>query len=1377
MLRNYLMPGFALILLAVFAAPRSMPPGAEATGAVMQTAPSKKNSTEQKITPDEVPQIGGSKQLYSPKDVCRLAKYEMHEKLNEFGVDFPDQDESTTPAAAARMTATKPGPPVETMIALVPDPVHTHLALRFDRYVDVLQEALQDSTSEGSPGWIYVSQWLPWDPVPYQASQDPIDRTNNHIFDADRECAPGILIFRKNQYQAGYAEGKFLIVFLVGESPTSGILRQDQFIYALRSWHTILLRSQAGAKAEKEKKAEQQPAGSVDAEKPAGAKQAPPAQDNKPAAATDPDDTLRILGPSFSASLSTLNSLLLANKCPPGDTSEKPCFKRAQVVSGSVSTSRRVIYDSENFPGLKDAHFISMNESSDAIQQMLLNYLGAREHISPDQVAFVSEDETAFGNLLSSMANACSTVRSRFPDTDRSMLFHYPREISQLRNAYEKNSILHRPAQSQSSQNPNPQDLTLSLEDRHEEEDSVPSFADNQSPISEESVLSAITRAIDRENIRVAVINGTDVLDVIFVARYFSRNLPNVRVVVLNADLLFERSPDVSDFRGMLLADSYPLIPDNVFWTGRFMPMPDDQGQGGGDGGRAENDTHPGPFGTYLPERIFSSYETVGIYNAARLLEAVPLTFPRSESKSSSDHCGSAAAGRSIPPATAEPSETLWLAEYTDPFRGGNHPPLWLNAVGRGGFWPVALLDRYSTQSSTEGRTSLVDIPARKGAGGSGEDSIPPFMFDSWSPAHIEFGPAHFDHPVAQKLVVARLSVTCLLALFVLFGLILCTFARLERWPEYVFDIKGTNRERRGWIVLVIILSYSWLARMLVLDLPEWRFFNDPINCGLVFLQIVLLLFALWVISRALAEGQRWYWAWLLIALTTTTQFAFAWIKPGEFSAKIFYLYRSEHFFNGVSPGVPFIFLCIALICLVSRHIHSLLIFSPRLMPRIPCYERKSSPEILRSIHRCAINDMLRACYSPWRMLASKLTHLASEHKKHAKGSQRSIQSAQLLQEKEKQLWKNRGCPPVGNTPKLTLVLLGLTLAIFLVSAYLLFPRGFETFETRSYAILLSICSFAILIVLLHEIGWVILMWICLDKGLLNPLERTTLRACFSRASGFSWQRLWFAIDLSPAVRFKPLFRAYESMLRIETGAGKDARDREEATTDTGQDTPEKSYPITQKAIGRVKRQYAKLMNDLEPGNRVTAFAKFQVALCGCASTVIGEILSDVTRQKNCISTSLDVPAAKIDEVLKESAKNDPLGANAEEFVGLVYIYGIQHILMDIRSHILAFTFGYFFLLLALTVYPVGPHHSIMVMMILIFTGFVIVAVVVFSQMHRDAILSRTTSTEPGKLDIGFYEKLISVLGVPIIGLLASQFPEISNFLFSWLEPSLQTLK
>jgi len=328
------------------------------------------------------------------------------------------------------------------------------------------------------------------------------------------------------------------------------------------------------------------------------------------------------------------------------------------------------------------------------------------------------------------------------------------------------------------------------------------------------------------------------------------------------------------------------------------------------------------------------------------------------------------------------------------------------------------------------------------------------------------------------------------------------------------------------------------------------------------------------------------------------------------------------------------------------------------------------------------------------------------------------------------------------------------------VLLYLLFPHGFVTLETRSLSVLLTLFSFAIVLFLVLEIGWVVLMWICLQKGLLIPLERTVLRACFNRVSGFSWQRLWFSFDLSPAVRYKPLLRAYESARRMDCDS---------------YCPPEVKTSIQSMRTAFDNMGIAAAAND--SAGRVEAFTRFQPALCNCASTVIDKILSDIRRHKDGLATSLDAETGKLADVMKSSFTADSLEANAEEFVGLVYIYAIQHILMDIRSHILAFTFGYFFLLLALNAYPVAPHHSIMIMLLTIFAGLVVTVFLVFSQMHRDAILSRTTSTEPGKLDIGFYRKLISVLGVPIIGLIASQFPEISNFLFSWLEPSLQTLK
>ncbi len=566
MLRNYLMPGFALVLLAVFAVPRPAPTATPSAGEGAKSGDAKRNgNTPQPSQSAKVPQISGSKPIYDPAAVCNEANYELREKLAEFGLDVPkpasaNNPQKLKPSLTARdpKTSFPDTPLVESMIALVPDPVHTHLALRFDRYVDVIQQALLDSTSEKAPGWLYVSQWLPWDPVPYQTSQDPVDRTNLHFFGIDRECAPGVLIFRRNQYQSNKVPPRFLIVFLVGESPTSGILHEEQFNYALQSWRFLQQRTAQQQKKDQESKNAGQ---KTNAENEKNARKENDSQNKNQATTEGPDQTLRILGPSFSASLPTLDKLLgKAKICPDNETG----CTHAQVASGSVSTSRDVIMNSGNFPALKAANFISLMESEKAIQNLLVSYFQTRQNLSPGQIAFVSEDETAYGNLLSS---------TRQKTGERALLFHYPREISQLRNAYEKNSIFSRQS-GQQSDTQNQQDLTLHLEDRHEAEDSVPSFSEAQSPISEESVLSAMTRAIDRNDVRVAVVNGSDVLDVIFVARYFSRNLPNVRVVLMNADLLFERTPDISDFRGMLIASTYPLIPDNASWTGRFLHMP-----------------------------------------------------------------------------------------------------------------------------------------------------------------------------------------------------------------------------------------------------------------------------------------------------------------------------------------------------------------------------------------------------------------------------------------------------------------------------------------------------------------------------------------------------------------------------------------------------------------------------------------------------------------------------------------------------------------------------------------------------------------------------------------------------------------------------------
>ena len=65
----------------------------------------------------------------------------------------------------------------------------------------------------------------------------------------------------------------------------------------------------------------------------------------------------------------------------------------------------------------------------------------------------------------------------------------------------------------------------------------------------------------------------------------------------------------------------------------------------------------------------------------------------------------------------------------------------------------------------------------------------------------------------------------------------------------------------------------------------------------------------------------------------------------------------------------------------------------------------------------------------------------------------------------------------------------------------------------------------------------------------------------------------------------------------------------------------------------------------------------------------------------------------------------------------------------------------------------------------------------VYAGLSRDATVSHITNTEPGALGMDFWVRIASFVGIPMMGLLAAQFPGITDFLVSWIEPSLNTVK
>ncbi len=94
-----------------------------------------------------------------------------------------------------------------------------------------------------------------------------------------------------------------------------------------------------------------------------------------------------------------------------------------------------------------------------------------------------------------------------------------------------------------------------------------------------------------------------------------------------------------------------------------------------------------------------------------------------------------------------------------------------------------------------------------------------------------------------------------------------------------------------------------------------------------------------------------------------------------------------------------------------------------------------------------------------------------------------------------------------------------------------------------------------------------------------------------------------------------------------------------------------------------------------------------------------------------------------------------------EEFVALLYLGYIRMVLLQVRNRILTATAMYILLLWALTGYPFLNHHPIVIGLTCLLIFMASVVIWIYSQMHRDEILRRTTETEAGYVGMAMRER------------------------------------
>lgn len=1178
------------------------------------------------------------------------------------------------------------------VIATVPDPIYTHLSLFFDRNIDSIIKGAQASD------FFFSRATMPWDNDEHPDSADIKLRTEEQVYREHREDFPGLMIFRAAPEAEGgktlwhVEKAETLFVLVVGETPTGGI-RKGQFKNALR-----MIREIRG--------------------------------DDE----IDPNlKNLRILGTTFSGSLASLKQILEQEL---GQGSEKE-FPRILIHSGTASgweatedfrkflktkqQSQDQLADGKkqdrnllNDKG-RNAEFVTFQESDQYADEHFCRYMTKQGYEASD-MAILSEDETAYGNISRKDSSkrdgeqaqpAAQQVAKQQKGSDNAnpstdcrgpmVRLYFPRDISQLRAAYQRELKIQN--STGNSQNAPKLTLPLNLDTTGSDGDSVPPYATLQTPLSQESVLVGVVANLRKHHIRVVLLRATSSLDTLFLCQFLRTSYSDARIVTIGSDLLYQRDFDKPSLHGILSITNYPLLPG----------IDDEVAQVSEAKGSAHED------------RVFSDSYGVGVFNAYLSLVAdgsseIPAEKQKDNAQRSREH-------RPMVLPVARYEQFGWPAISGKDAGHGLTPPLWLTVNGRGGAWPVALLD--------------------EDAGSEADQRLQPSSnLDAILLKDKNASPSEGSAPASAPLEwqLAEIGALGLALLFSWFMAYPPRFPRSEALATFRLD-EDDYRDRLlfafGWLMIGVqcVFLYPWLSwggrehQMKLFLGPALALVAVTAGCT-----IGLYLRG----SRRLAKGFLLSSAIVLLAL-------WHYLSPASLDAdRRILLFRITHLASGNSPVLPVFFLLAAGTWWCWMSLTGIILRGKK----GPCLPEDREFEGVPGLSSCV--DRVR---------------LKSLSNRAQAGLMRSLK-------------------PLGLEPR---VLLPAAFVAWLMILVLGINHPVQALDGDHYEDFYGILLFAALFLLLNSVFRLVVVWIEF-RSLLRTLEDLPLRRSFDRLKGFAWQSLWRVAGSAGS----GLLNFYRLMSRELESLQKFLK--LEAVTPTSPAEP-MSYAEFIRCINETERQSDTLCESFIRGAHAprgfwqrpdnswqNLLESFHAQLAKtCAAALV--YLSGKWNTERC-------PNA---EELKEEQKKEcdaaaenkrfcepipcPLTACAERFVCLFFLAYILVILQRIQTLVLSCAGIFLFILMSVNSYPFEPHLRLRSLLVALF--FVILGGVglVYSGMHRNATLSRITDTKPGELGIAFWIRMGAFIVVPALGLLAAQFPEISGFLFSWLQPAAESLK
>jgi hypothetical protein len=1289
---------------------------------------------------------------------------------------------SITPATRKQWDEAR-APEFRCVIATMDDPIYTHFALGFDRKAEAIQQAAADA------GYVYDSSWLPWDP-----KETNYDRIGDQDIADDRKDAreeqPGILLFRKalsdsvSKSDDPYKNG--LAVFVVGDDPTDGVHRA-QFLNAT-AW-IAALKHQIDPNAPRYQL---------------------------------PDS---ILGPSFSGSLPSLAALL--NDIPLGPVGTKlPPGQKLSIFSGVVTSSGSVSWLIRATKGQFNLHFASFQLSDHDALDRYCRYLLA-SHFELKHLAIVSEDETAFG--ASSLPKSCGTGQ------ESAVNLYYPRDISALRSAYQKQSLLGANG-NPSSTGPTRRTLASDIADSEgQEHDTIRTFGGDQSALSQEAVLQQIVSFLRSHESEYILLRSSNPLDQLFLSHYFRLAYAQGRVVILGADLLLRREGGSASLSGIMTLTNYPLLPWDPHWTGVPSDSPTIHSH--------RTFANDGTEGTYIAGRFLLNSPTVAPATVCiqvgckfelprdidRLSASGYLVAEKTSrtsgfswtdltiSSPDSDRQGEIRLGindsqmiatsyegsKTLEPRRGAPLELYAqflpvgqkppIPEYNIPFWTrtsvdctstssdpcrAEPPPLWLSVLGANDFWPIAALDDRTLPPKddckcAEGLQSprvwvadrLCEISkGRKALWG---------VFTFWEARDAYANKNWVPWPPMPSSI--RLAIVCLFA-WIIFHLVCCLRPSVTSKPDHRAYFVCFQKDYRTHRMLLVVgsLCLSSMATVIAWGCgafsPDGQPFHDAIaGLGSLALMWVLaglsLLVNLWsqrsqpgdstadVAPNAAASDTpptflsfiaAWPTIWPLGAYALgTLGFYFTLYclieAPLGLANRFPSYWRAMNLTSGVSPLILLLAPAAGVYMWFWYALQRLAYFGPD-RPRLP-----DAKSLMLTIEG---RDL------PWLRMFS--------HEYAAKPIEKQFTDF---------------------TAESAGVLLLFALVLFLSSA---FSSGggipIRTLAPREASYF--VCGLVVVCVsLMLANAWRLLSaWMHL-RALLVYLNRLRLRRSMAAIPDVSWGSVWKLGGNVLDMRYKLLTTQFESVTHLQNSL---------SLIDIG------TLPVgmTPSSLVEINNALSKLQSartafaewyvenwDVWNAYDDTKLKRVQESLGTAAGLLLAKLLRPAWLSEAGPEIKDARPGKDGGQAREEPGLLKPVSAlvdhirYAEQFVCFVYLGFVQNSLGQMRSLVMSILWLFIAVTISMASYPFDPRPVISGATVVLFLALGAVIVLVYAQMHRDPILSLITNTKPGELGGDFWLKLVGFGAGPVIGLIATLFPQIADFAYSWLQPGVASMK